>query len=128
MMRLTSNLLLQLLRRIEPILQHTMNAAINHKLEKTKTESQSFSLWLLPLQMTRTHRKVTWMTTKLDVYLLVLYISVCDAKVVLLQQIEMVAHFVKHKLALGSFLEDNKQLGRQEGRQTNMIIFCIFAS
>lgn len=50
-------------------------------------------------------------------YLLVLYISVCDAKVVLLQQIEMVTHFVKHKLALGAFLEQIKQkLIQHEGQ------------
>ena len=37
-------------------------------------------------------------------YLLVLYISVCDAEVVLLQQIEVLTYFVKEHLTLGSLL------------------------
>lgn len=40
----------------------------------------------------------------LDSYLLILYISVCDAKVVLLQEIEVITYFIKEHLPLGSFL------------------------
>lgn len=93
-----------------------MNAAINHKLEKTKDKGPVFQS--LPFA-TADDLNVTEEKRKLDLcpHLLVLYISVCDAKVVLLQQIEMVTHFVKHKLALGSFLEKTKQqLVQHEGQ------------
>lgn len=65
--------------------------------------------------------KVTSKRKKVDLrpYLLVLYISVCDAKVVLLQEIQMIAHFVKDTLPFGSFLRKAKRQHHQHEGQRN---------